>query len=81
MQLNVNGAQAIEVSDATFGGDYNETLVHQAVVAYMAGGRQGSKHRRLVPTYPVAVSAHGVRKVLAVLVLVLLVVRSGVAVV
>ena len=46
MQLNVNGAQAIEVSDATFGGDYNETLVHQAVVAYMAGGRQGSKQQK-----------------------------------
>ena len=46
MQLNVNGAQAIEVSEATFGGDYNETLVHQAVVAYMAGGRQGSKQQK-----------------------------------
>ena len=46
MQLNVNGAQAIEVSEHTFGGDYNETLVHQAVVAYMAGGRQGSKQQK-----------------------------------
>ena len=46
MQLNVNGAQAIEVSEATFGGAYNETLVHQAVVAYMAGGRQGSKQQK-----------------------------------
>jgi len=43
MQLNVNGAQAIEVSERTFGGEFNETLVHQAVVAYMAGGRQGSR--------------------------------------
>ncbi|MFH0089117.1 50S ribosomal protein L4, partial [Pseudomonas aeruginosa] len=33
MQLNVNGAQAIEVSERTFGGEFNETLVHQAVVA------------------------------------------------
>jgi large subunit ribosomal protein L4 len=46
MQLNVNDAQAIEVSEATFGGAYNETLVHQAVVAYMAGGRQGSKQQK-----------------------------------
>src|SRR3989338_6580448 len=46
MQLNVNGAQAIEVSEHTFGGEYNETLVHQAVVAYMAGGRQGSKQQK-----------------------------------
>lgn len=46
MQLNVNGAQAIEVCERTFGGEYNETLVHQAVVAYMAGGRQGSKQQK-----------------------------------
>ncbi len=46
MQLNVNGAQAIEVSERTFGGEFNETLVHQAVVAYMAGGRQGSKQQK-----------------------------------
>ncbi|WP_263146932.1 50S ribosomal protein L4 [Pseudomonas sp. RIT-PI-AD] len=46
MQLNVNGAQAIEVSEATFGGEFNETLVHQAVVAYMAGGRQGTRAQK-----------------------------------
>ena len=46
MQLNVNGAQAIEVCERTFGGEFNETLVHQAVVAYMAGGRQGSKQQK-----------------------------------
>jgi large subunit ribosomal protein L4 len=46
MQLNVNGAQSIEVSDLTFGGEFNETLVHQAVVAYMAGGRQGTKGQK-----------------------------------
>ena len=46
MQLNVNGAQAIEVSERTFGGEFNETLVHQAVVAYMAGGRQGSRAQK-----------------------------------
>ncbi len=46
MQLNVNDAQAIEVSELTFGGEFNETLVHQAVVAYMAGGRQGTKQQK-----------------------------------
>ncbi|WP_017939167.1 50S ribosomal protein L4 [Zestomonas thermotolerans] len=46
MQLNVNGAQAIEVSERTFGGEFNETLVHQAVVAYLAGARQGSKKQK-----------------------------------
>ena len=46
MQINVNGAQAIDVCERTFGGEFNETLVHQAVVAYMAGGRQGSKKEK-----------------------------------
>ncbi|AKX45380.1 50S ribosomal protein L4 [Thiopseudomonas alkaliphila] len=46
MQLNVNGAQAIEVCERTFGAEFNETLVHQAVVAYMAGGRQGTKKQK-----------------------------------
>ena len=81
MQLNVNDAQAIEVSELTFGGEFNETLVHQAVVAYMAGAVRAPSSKRPVPTWLVAVSAHGVRRVLAVLVLVPLVVRSGVAVV
>ncbi len=46
MQINVNGAQAIDVCERIFGGEFNETLVHQAVVAYMAGGRQGSKKQK-----------------------------------
>ena len=46
MQINVNGSQAIEVCERTFGEEFNETLVHQAVVAYMAGGRQGSKKQK-----------------------------------
>ena len=46
MQLNVNDAPAIEVCERTFGGEFNETLVHQAVVAYMAGGRQGTKQQK-----------------------------------
>ena len=46
MNLNVAGANAIEVSDLTFATEFNETLVHQAVVAYMAGGRQGTKQQK-----------------------------------
>lgn len=46
MQITVNGAQAIDVCERTFGSEFNETLVHQAVVAYMAGGRQGSKKQK-----------------------------------
>ena len=29
----------VGVSDSTFGADYNEALIHQVVVAYMAGAR------------------------------------------
>jgi large subunit ribosomal protein L4 len=32
----------VSVSDDSFNKEYNESLVHQVVVTYMAGGRQGS---------------------------------------
>ncbi len=35
--------QAVNVSEAAFGRQFNEALVHQVVVAYMAEGRQGTK--------------------------------------
>jgi len=35
----------LQVSDETFARDYNETLVHQVVVAYMAAGRAGTKRQ------------------------------------
>jgi large subunit ribosomal protein L4 len=38
----VSGA-AVELSEVAFGREFNEALVHQVVVAYLAGGRQGSK--------------------------------------
>ena len=34
---------AVELNDAVFGCDYNEALIHQAVVAYQANQRQGTK--------------------------------------
>ncbi len=36
----------VTVSDQAFGREFNEDLVHQAVVAYQAGGRQGSKKQK-----------------------------------
>ena len=33
----------LELSEAVFGCDYNEALIHQAVVAYQANQRQGTK--------------------------------------
>lgn len=44
-----NGGAAgseIEVSDATFGRDFNEPLVHQVLTAYMAAGRAGTKAQK-----------------------------------
>jgi len=38
------GAQGtVNVSEVAFGREFNQDLVHQAVVAYMAGARQGTK--------------------------------------
>ena len=46
MDLNVVGSGDLQVSDATFGAEFNESLIHQAVVAYLAGGRQGTKQQK-----------------------------------
>ena len=36
----------LQVSETTFGREYNEALVHQVVVAYMSAARQGSKAQK-----------------------------------
>ena len=47
MKLDFTGATgAVEVSEATFGREFNEALVHQVVTAYAAGARQGSKAQK-----------------------------------
>ena len=46
MELKTNGGAAVAVSEATFGREYNESLVHQVVTAYLAGARQGSKAQK-----------------------------------
>jgi large subunit ribosomal protein L4 len=42
----VSGGAELDVSEATFGQDYNETLVHQVVVAYRNAGRAGTKRQK-----------------------------------
>ena len=43
----VGGAGAgLQVSEATFGREFNEALVHQVVTAYMAAGRSGTKAQK-----------------------------------
>lgn len=37
---------SIEIADSTFGREFNEALVHQAITAYQAGGRQGTKAQK-----------------------------------
>lgn len=39
-------AGTVQVSDVTFAREFNEDLVHQAVVAFMSGGRQGSRKQK-----------------------------------
>ena len=38
--------QDINISDCAFSKDFNESLVHQAVVSFMAGGRQGTSKQK-----------------------------------
>lgn len=46
MNLDLASGGTIEVSEAAFAREYNESLVHQVVTAYLAGGRQGSKAQK-----------------------------------
>ena len=51
MEINLavtgkNKGSALEVSDVTFGREFNEALVHQVVVAYMAGARSGTRAQK-----------------------------------
>ena len=46
MELAVNGGSKISVSDEVFGRDFSESLVHQAVIAYLAGSRSGTKAQK-----------------------------------
>lgn len=46
MNLNTASGGTVSVSEVAFGKDFNESLVHQVVVAYMAAGRQGSKAQK-----------------------------------
>jgi large subunit ribosomal protein L4 len=46
MQLDVIGAKPVTVSDAVFGKEFREDLVHQVVVAYRNAGRAGTKKQK-----------------------------------
>ena len=42
MNISMHGGSSMDVADAVFGQDFNESLVHQVVVAFMAAGRSGT---------------------------------------
>ena len=47
MELNINGsASKLSVSDAVFGREFSQDLVHQVVVAYRNAGRAGTKAQK-----------------------------------
>jgi len=51
MELNLisdqtNTAGTINLSDTVFAADFNETLIHQAITAYLAGGRAGTRAQK-----------------------------------
>ena len=47
MKVSLHGnGESLELADATFAAPFNEALVHQVVVAYMAGARAGTKAQK-----------------------------------
>ncbi|MBX3690302.1 50S ribosomal protein L4 [Dokdonella sp.] len=46
MELNVIGAKPVTVSEAVFGKEFREDLIHQVVVAYRNAGRAGTKAQK-----------------------------------
>ena len=46
MNITMQGGSNLDVADAVFGQEFNETLVHQVVVAYMAAARSGTAEQK-----------------------------------
>lgn len=45
-ESGVASGSSVSVADVAFGSHFNEALVHQVVVAYMAGGRSGTRSQK-----------------------------------
>jgi large subunit ribosomal protein L4 len=45
MDIQVKNGSPLNVSEQVFGREYNQALVHQAVVAFLAGARAGTKRQ------------------------------------
>ncbi|RDX35240.1 50S ribosomal protein L4 [Kangiella sp. HD9-110m-PIT-SAG06] len=46
MELSLTSGGALKVSEVAFGREFNESLVHQVVVAYMAAARAGTRAQK-----------------------------------
>src|SRR6476469_7144900 len=46
MELAINNGKTLSVSDAVFGREFSQDLVHQVVVAYRNAGRAGTKAQK-----------------------------------
>lgn len=46
MKLKLQDRGSVDVAESAFGVDFNETLVHQVVTAYLAGSRAGTKAQK-----------------------------------
>jgi large subunit ribosomal protein L4 len=46
MELTTNSGATVSVSEVAFGREYNESLVHQVVTAYLSTARQGTKAQK-----------------------------------
>lgn len=46
MKLKMQGSGSVDVAETAFGADFNESLVHQVVTAFLAGSRAGTKAQK-----------------------------------
>ena len=46
MELKMVGEGTVSATDAIFGREFNEALVHQLVVAYQANARRGTRAQK-----------------------------------
>ena len=44
--LSTENSKGIDIPESVFGKDFNESLIHQVVVSYLAGSRQGSAKQK-----------------------------------
>jgi large subunit ribosomal protein L4 len=46
VKLKMQGSGTVDVAETSFGAEFNEPLVHQVVMAFLAGGRAGTKGQK-----------------------------------